>query len=92
MNPTSQPHTAAWVSFSYGSFLAAAGLVGIGLLFLPLDWWVKGYLAMGVVMLVQSTVTLTKTLRDNHEASRMLNRIEDAKTEQLLLRVKGTEA
>ena len=92
MTSTNQPHTAAWVSFSYGSFLAAAGLVGLGILFLPLDWWVKGYLAMGVVMLVQSTVTLTKTLRDNHESSRMLNRIEDAKTEQLLLRVKGGEA
>lgn len=92
MTPTSQPHTAAWVSFSYGSFLAAAGLVALGLMFLPLDWWVKGYLAMGVVMLVQSTVTLSKTLRDNHEAGRMLNRIEDAKTEQLLLRVKGSDA
>lgn len=87
MNP-SQPHTGAWVSFSYASFLAAALMVAAGLLFLPLDWWVKGYLAMGIVMLVQSTVTLTKTLRDNHEAARMVNRLEDAKAEQLLMRVK----
>ena len=87
MNP-SQPHTGAWVSFSYASFLAAAVMVAAGLLFLPLDWWVKGYLAMGIVMLVQSTVTLTKTLRDNHEAARMVNRLEDAKAEQLLMRVK----
>lgn len=87
MNP-SQPHTGAWVSFSYASFLAAAVMVLAGILFLPLDWWVKGYLAMGIVMLVQSTVTLTKTLRDNHEAARMVNRLEDAKAEQLLMRVK----
>jgi hypothetical protein len=91
MNPNAQPHTAAWVSFSYASFLAATAMVLAGLLFLPLDWWVKGYLAMGIIMLIQSTVTLTKTLRDNHEASRMVNRIEDAKTEQLLLRVKTGE-
>jgi hypothetical protein len=89
MNQTAQPHTSAWVSFSYASFLAAGTMVGAGLLFLPLDWWAKGYLAMGVVMLVQSTVTLTKTLRDNHEASRMVNRIEDARAEQLLMRVKS---
>jgi hypothetical protein len=88
MNP-SQPHTGAWVSFSYASFLAAALMVFAGVMFLPLDWWVKGYLAMGIVMLVQSTVTLTKTLRDNHEAARMLNRLEDAKAEQLLMRVKS---
>lgn len=90
MNP-SQPHTGAWVSFSYASFLAAAVMVLAGILFLPLDWWVKGYLAMGIVMLVQSTVTLTKTLRDNHEAARMLNRLEDAKAEQLLMRVKNAD-
>lgn len=89
MNQTVQPHTSAWVSFSYASFLAAGTMVGTGLLFLPLDWWAKGYLAMGVVMLVQATVTLTKTLRDNHEASRMVNRIEDARAEQLLMRVKS---
>lgn len=91
MNPNAQPHTGAWVSFSYASFIAATAMVLAGLLFLPLDWWVKGYLGMGIVMLIQTTVTLTKTLRDNHEASRMVNRIEDAKTEQLLMRVKTGE-
>jgi len=32
-------------------------------------------------------VTLTKTLRDQQEAGRLHNRIEDAKTEQLLMRM-----
>jgi len=87
MNPNSQPHSGAWVSFTYASFLAAAVMVGAGILFLPLDWWAKGYLGMGVVMLVQSCVTMTKTVRDMHEASRMVNRIEDARTERLLMDV-----
>lgn len=92
MSNTVQPHTGAWVSFTYASFLGAAAMVAAGLLFLPVDWWSKGYLAMGVIMLVQSVVTLTKTLRDNHEAGRLANRIEDARTEQILMRVKGSDA
>ena len=42
---------------------------------------------MGVTMLVQSCITLTKTLRDNEEAGRLVSRIEDAKTERLLMDV-----
>ena len=45
----------------------------------------KGYLTMGIVMLVQTCITLTKTVRDNHESSRLVNRIEDAKAERLLI-------
>lgn len=85
MNQNSQPHSSAWVSFTYASFFAAACLVVTGILFLPLDWWAKGYLGMGVAMLVQSCITMTKTVRDNHEASRLVNRIEDARTERLLM-------
>jgi hypothetical protein len=87
MNQNVQPHSTGWVNFTYASFLLAAGMVATGILFLPLDWWVKGYLGMGVIMLVQSCVTMTKTVRDMHEASRMVNRIEDARTERLLMEV-----
>jgi hypothetical protein len=79
------PHSPAWVSFTYFSFAGAVLMVGIGIFFLPLDWWSRGYLAMGVIALVQSCVTLTKTLRDQHEAARLVNRIEDARTERLLM-------
>ncbi|MEY9610121.1 hypothetical protein ABIF21_002995 [Bradyrhizobium elkanii] len=47
----------------------------------------KGYLTMGIVMLVQTCVTLTKTVRDNYESSKFVNRIEDAKAERLLMEV-----
>ena len=47
----------------------------------------KGYLTMGIVMLVQSCITVTKTIRDNDETSKLVNRIEDAKTERLLMDV-----
>jgi len=85
MNQNVQPHSGAWVTFTYGSFAASALLVAVGLFILPVDLWMKGYLAMGIVMLVQTCVTLTKTVRDVHESSKLVNRIEDAKAERLLM-------
>jgi hypothetical protein len=80
-------HSNSWVFFSYASFAASAAMILGGILFLPLEIWVKGYFMMAVVALVQSCITLTKTIRDSHEAGRLLNRIEDAKTEQLLMKI-----
>ena len=85
MNQNSPHHSNAWVTFTYGSFGASAFLVAIGVYFLPVDLWIKGYLAMGIVMLVQSCVTLTKTVRDMHESGKLVNRIEDAKAERILM-------
>jgi hypothetical protein len=87
MNQNAQPHSGAWVTFTYASFAGSAFMVGLGVFFLPLDLWIKGYLTMGIVMLVQSCITMTKTMRDVHESSRMVNRIEDAKAERLLMEV-----
>ena len=43
MNQNGQPHSSAWVSFTYASFAASAFLVAIGIFFLvqvPLSrWW-----------------------------------------------------
>ncbi len=92
MNPANTAqHSGAWVSFTYAAFLAATSMVAVGILFMPADIWIKAYLAMGTVMLVQSCVTLTKTLRDREESSKLVNRIEDAKTEQLLMRIDRTK-
>ena len=38
-------------------------------------------------MLIQCCITLTKPIRDNDEASKLVNRLEDAKTERLLMDV-----
>lgn len=90
-NPASPHHSSAWVTFTYASFLGAAAMVAAGIVFMPMDIWLKGYLAMGVVMLVQSCVTVTKTVRDQHENRRLVNRIEDAKAERLLMDI-GADA
>jgi hypothetical protein len=87
MNPTTPTHSHAWVTFTYVSFAASAFMVGLGIFLLPLDLSIKGYLAMGFLMLTQSCITMTKTMRDNVESGRLVNRIEDAKAERLLMEV-----
>ncbi len=75
--------TSAWVNFSYICFVASVLMVRGGIFALPLDWWTRAYFAMGMGML-QSCLTLAKTVRDLRESSRMINRIEEARTEKLL--------
>ncbi|ASW08923.1 MULTISPECIES: YiaA/YiaB family inner membrane protein [Rhizobium] len=86
MNDSFQKHSQAWVSFSYISFAAAAFMLLIGLYMMPIDLWGKGYLAMGILMLVQTAVNVTKTIRDNSEADKLIRKVEDARTEKLLVK------
>jgi hypothetical protein len=85
MDNGSQAHSTAWVTFTYAAFAGSVVMLGIGIALLPLDLSAKGYLIMGVVALIQSCITVTKTMRDVHESSRLVNRIEDARTERLLM-------
>jgi hypothetical protein len=87
MNNANLHHSPAWVVFTYVSFAAALAMVIVGIILMPIEPGMKGYLAMGVAMLIQSCITLTKTIRDNDEAGKLVNRIEDAKTERLLMDV-----
>jgi hypothetical protein len=90
MNQPNLHHSQSWIVFTYVSFVAALAMVVVGIILMPLDLAMKGYLAMGVAMLIQSCITLTKTIRDNDEAGKLVNRLEDARTERLLMdAVKG---
>jgi len=87
MNNPVLHHGQSWIVFTYVSFAAALAMVVGGIVLMPIDLAMKVYLAMGVVMLIQSCITLTKTIRDNDEAAKLVNRLEDAKTERLLMDV-----
>jgi hypothetical protein len=77
--------TQAWVAFTYIAFVTSLGMVGLGIAFLPIEIWMRGYLGIGVLMVVQSCLTLAKTQRDAAENARLLNRVETARTEKMLL-------
>jgi hypothetical protein len=85
--PAGQPHSSGWVSFTYAGFGGSLLMLAFGVWSLPVDWWTRGFLAMGIFLLVQSCITMTKTLRDNHEAAKLINKVEEARTERLLMEV-----
>lgn len=84
MQPDMQPHSAAWLFFTKVSFVFSLFAIGLGIVFMPTDLTVKGYLAICCLFLVNSTITLSKTLRDQHEGERLINRISEAKTQKIL--------
>jgi hypothetical protein len=83
-NEDVQRDTAAWIFQVWASFALSVGMTGIGIAYLPVEPWVRAFLAMGVTFSVGSSLSLAKTLRDNHEAKRLLNRLSEAKTEKII--------
>lgn len=78
-------HSDAWTMFTVASFAVAALMMAGGIYFLEASFAAKGFYAMSAIMLVHTSITITKTLRDVEESERMINKIEDAKTEKLLM-------
>ncbi|MEM1055939.1 MAG: YiaA/YiaB family inner membrane protein [Bacteroidota bacterium] len=78
-----------WRAFVIISFACAVIAMGVGISLLPVEPWVRGYVAMGALFLTGSSFTLAKTLRDDHEATKWLNRVKDAKTERMIADLEG---
>lgn len=83
-DPTLHQDSAGWLIFVHAAFAVALGLTCFGIFWLSVDPWIKGYFVMGLCFTVGSSFTLAKTLRDQHEARKLLNRVKEAKTERLL--------
>lgn len=76
--------TPAWIFQTWASFILSMTVTGIGIYYLPVDLWIRAFMAMGMLFTVASSFTLAKTVRDNHEAERLVNRVKEAKAEKLL--------
>ena len=84
--------SASWQAFTYFNFAGAAAMMAGGIYFLEASFAAKGFYAMAALMLVSSTVSITKSIRDNEEAQRLHNKLEEARTERLLMEVSGPKA
>ena len=84
MNPIQLKDTAAWRFQVIAAFAIALVLTTGGVVYLPVDNWIKGYLLMGVYFTISSAFGLAKTLRDQHESSHIVAKISEAKTEKML--------
>ena len=80
-----QVHSTGWVAQSWASFILSTVAMSVGILNLPVDNWVKGYMGMGLAFTVGSTVSIAKTTRDMHEAKRITARVDEARVEKLLI-------
>ncbi|GAA3149276.1 YiaA/YiaB family inner membrane protein [Planomonospora alba] len=77
-------NTSAFYLQSIISFGVSVTAVAIGLVYLPVDAWVRGFLAIGVLYVVTSTFTLAKCVRDRQELSEVTTRVDQARLEKLL--------
>ena len=74
----------AWVAQTWISFIVSVAVTGLGVYCLPVDPWVKGFMAMGILFTVGSTFSLAKTVRDQHESQRLVKRIDDARVSKYI--------
>lgn len=69
----------AWISFA----VSFVGMI-LGILYLQVDLQTKGFFAMTFLFAVSACFTLAKVTRDKHESSKIINKVETAKTEKFL--------
>ena len=74
----------AWLAFVWISFVASVGSMGAGVVMLPVDLWAKGFMGMGLLFVIGSCVSLSKTVRDQHEARRVHNVLVEARAERMM--------
>lgn len=83
-NSPALPNSTSWTLFVKLTFVISLIAMAAFVFFMKGDLLMKGYLALNSLFLVSSTIMLSKTLRDDHEAQRLLNKIEEAKTHKIL--------
>lgn len=80
-------YTMSWLAFAISAVGVAAGLV-----YLEADFAIKGFIGMSYLFSITACFTLAKVIRDKHEAEKIINKVENAKTEKFLNETKGVMA
>ena len=73
-----QKDTRAWVLQVWVSFILAVSSTAVGVFYLPVDNWVKGFMGIGLTFCIGSSFTLAKTIRDNQEFQGLSPKIDEA--------------
>ncbi|MEV0967597.1 YiaA/YiaB family inner membrane protein [Microtetraspora glauca] len=82
--PIQPAMTAAYFAQCVISFGLALTSVAVGIAYLPVNPWVRAFLAVGVMYTVTSAFGLAKCVRDRQEFDSMSNRVDQARLEKLL--------
>jgi hypothetical protein len=81
--PTPRTTTAFFVQSALAFGIALLAVV-LGICYLPVDTWMRSFLAVGTLFLVSSSFTLAKVVRDAQEQSTIITRVDQARVERLL--------
>ena len=85
MTATTQPKPSpAFFAQAGLSFSVAVLATGIGVASLPVDRWMRGFLAIAVLYVVTSAFTLAKCIRDQQEAVAVSSRVDQARLDKML--------
>ena len=81
---TTPATTAAFHMQAVLSFGVSLAAVVVGTVYLPVDGWVKAFLAIAVLYAITSAFTLAKCVRDRQESLTVVNRVDQARMDKLL--------
>ncbi|MEV8373044.1 YiaA/YiaB family inner membrane protein [Kribbella sp. NPDC056861] len=82
--PIQPSQTQAFYLQAILSFGISMTAMTIAIVYLPAAGWIRAFLALGLLYLVTSTVTLCKVVRDRQELSVVTNRVDQARLDKLL--------
>ncbi|RZQ62131.1 YiaA/YiaB family inner membrane protein [Amycolatopsis suaedae] len=76
--------TGAFFAQAAISFAVAVVAMALGVALLPVDPWVRAFLALGLLYTVTSAFTLAKCVRDRQEDTYLSSRVDQARLDKLL--------
>lgn len=56
----------------------------VAIIFVPVDPWIRAFLALGTLFLVTSSFTLAKCARDAQETTQVVARLDQARVDRIL--------
>lgn len=83
-NYETQSNSIGWLLFVKLSFVISLAAMLAAIIFMPGDFMLKGYMALNSLFIVSSTIMVSKTLRDEHEGKKIINKISEAKTNKII--------
>ena len=81
---SAQLNSPSWMFFVRINFAISMGAMFVAIVLSPIQAMVQGFLAMGTLYLVASTFTFAKTVRDEFEGQKLINKLAEARAEKLL--------
>ncbi|GHJ60198.1 hypothetical protein NOK12_27160 [Nocardioides sp. OK12] len=82
--PTQNKTTSAFYAQAGISFGLALLAMVVAVLYLPVDPWMRAFLALGTLYLTTSAFTLAKCVRDAQETSSVVSRLDQARVDKIL--------